>query len=99
MTSRAYRKCQQILKRLIIKCGPTARVGKGAVEKQIEEIVGINQRTKNDYVKAMLDFEMLIPYSKEVYRLNWSKLAKEDMTQLTLQDFQTKLEVNVEEKP
>ena len=94
MVSRAYRKCEEILKGLIQEYGPTAQIGYPIITKRIKEIVGHDPRTIKNYMKSLIEFNMILLrkhrmiaeelYQNHIYGLNWRKVA--DYKQLTFQE-------------
>jgi hypothetical protein len=59
LVSRAYRKCEEILRQLIQEYGPTARVGYPLIEKAIKVTVGHDPRTIQAYSESLVDFGMI----------------------------------------
>lgn len=98
MVSRAYRNCEEILKALIGEYGPTAKIGYPLVQKTIKTTVGHDPRTVKNYLKSLVEFNMIIPQGcslqnmlidiqegkRGVFALNWRKVA--DYKQLTFHE-------------
>lgn len=98
MVSKAYKKCEEILKQLIGEYGPTAKIGYPLVEKAIKTTVGHDPRTLKNYLRSLIEFNMIVPqrHSMEnmlqniqegkpsIFTLNWRKVA--DYKQLTFRE-------------
>jgi hypothetical protein len=98
MVSRAYRKCEDILKQLISEYGPTAKIGYPLVQKAIKTTVGHDPRTIKNYLRSLVEFNMIVPQRHSLenmlqdiqeeklhfFTLNWKKVA--DYKQLTFSE-------------
>jgi len=98
MVSKAYEKCEEILKQLVNEYGPTAKIGLPLVEKAIKTSIGHDPRTIKNYLRSLVEFNMIIPQrhslqnmlddiqEKKVhlFTLNWKKVA--DYKQLTFRE-------------
>ena len=75
MRVRTAKTLQQIVDYLIAE-GYRVQVTRNHVEKAIMEIRGIDPRTVETWLKALVRFEYLIPTALNVYRLNPLKIPQ-----------------------
>lgn len=66
---RSEKVCRQIIDYLLAE-GYKVQVRRSDVEKAIMRIRGVDQRTKQKWLEALIVFEYLIPTSSMTYRLN-----------------------------
>lgn len=93
MKSRTFRTCQNILRNLVEKYGPSGRVHFLHVKRAIIEEAGGDPRTIERYREHLRLLGFLKPHRDATFSLNWEKL---DFKQLRLHE---SLIVEEEEEP
>lgn len=92
MKSRTVLTCETILKSLIKKYNPFARIGKPLVELEIMSIAGGDSRTMKRYFEQMILLDFIRDVGRGLFSLNWKKV---DYAQLDLHESL----LEVEEEP
>ena len=73
--SKVQKVCEEIIEYLIRE-GFRLQVARADVEKAIMYVRGVDERTINRWLRALVTFEYLIPCAPYIYRLNPLKTPK-----------------------
>ena len=72
---KAEKVCEQIVNRLVAE-GFRYQVPRSEVEKAIMFVRGVDERTINRWLRALVVFEYLIPVAPRIYRLNPTRIPE-----------------------
>lgn len=83
--------CEQIMTELLVEQDYQAQYTRKQVEKAIMKVRGIDERTVQRWLKALMVFEYLEPKAPNIYSINFVKVPKFVLEALKQSNGQTRI--------